>query len=300
MEKNPDTNPKQEYERRPGLTVHVVRHGPAKYEQEAWQDPHTADDLNAHMRESPLKNAEELREGKEAAVERVRKTAEEIAATINPEEEVVIWSSPFGRTLETARIIRDVFEEHGLALRERGAHSNEKIQVFDQFGDIRNFEYDQFVTLADGGTLTIDGETVVIDQKETNPEKLGYTEYYSSGAVHDIPEHVKATWPAKLRESIEGMERFEEISERVISKLKNVSQTSDKDYRLVIVSHGSAADQLIRTYKPDALTGLDPAEYVTVRRSGDKMVVSHAGALPEGNSETDVISHFEKKKQHGT
>lgn len=306
----PKLSPEAGEQQRPGLTVHVVRHGPAAYGElagivpgygsEFTRNPENALDLSLHGRGKSIgKTVVELENGIEAAVAQVEATACEIAETIEPDEEVVIWSSGTARTLHTARIIRDVLRERGIKLRERGVHKESQIQVFDQFNDIRNFNYKQFVALADGGELDIDGTTITLDKAETNPDNLGYTEYYSSGAVHNIPEAVKSAWPEKLKKAVAEMEDFESVSTRVLQGLKRVSTLTDKKYRLIIVSHGSPADQLVRTYKPEALTGINPAEYVTVERNGDKMVVTHAGAFTDGDSTKDIFEKFEEDKRSG-
>ncbi len=263
------------------VTVHIFRHGPALYKIDAWRDVATADDLNTLGQRFDAANEEERLRGKEEAVMKVRQQADGIAKTIGPDEEVILWASPTARTLETARIIRDVFEEHELRVRRKGLSEEEGVRAFDVLGEVRHFNHDYYMSLVHGGTVTIDDQTITIDPKTTNPNNLSETKYFVSESLHDIPDTVKNSWPQPLRQFSEDMERHSSASKRIWNTLNRLRTLSDKKYRIIIVTHAGPADILVRSYAPDTQQIIEPADFVTVECRGDDMVITRPGSLAD-------------------
>lgn len=278
-------------EKEKSLKVNIVRHGPSTYRQPEWTDIKTADDLNAIGRYSEgERTEEEIKAGKEKAVEIIRKSAEEIAAEIKPDEEVAIWASPTGRTLETARIISEVLKEKGIAVRQTS--SNEYgIKLFEKIGEVQNFSWDLFEPLMNGGEIEFKGAKVVIDKALSNPKGIGYPEYFTSDAIKDISEEAKSQWPKEYVDEIDRFESFAEVTERMISILRRVlNQATDKNYRIIIVSHDALTGYIVKTFTSGQISGINPGQFISLEKQGDKLVVKRTGDILQGDSETNIIT----------
>lgn len=273
----------------PNLKAHIVRHGPSSYRQPEWHDVESADDINALGRyKEGDKTPEEIAQGKAEAVRLVRESAEKIAAEIGPDEEVAIWSSPTGRTLETARIIRDVLMEKGINIRHKGAAGEQGIKAFERLGEVRNFSWQLFEPLMNGGEMSFNGKAFDIDKKLSNPENMGYPDYFTSDAIKSITDEAKAQWPSDYVAEIESFESFVEVSKRMADTLKKLKGLHDKKYRVIIVSHDAMAGQIVKSFTDDQLSGIDPAQFISLERKDGKLVVTRVGDILEGNSEVDV------------
>jgi len=281
--KQPSESPKKK------LKVDVVRHGPSIYRQPEWSDINTADDLNTVGRyEDGSITDEELAKGKEEAIAIVRASAEEIADNIEEDEEVAIWSSPTGRTLETARIIRDVLSERGIQVRSKGNASEHGVKVFDRIGEVKNFSWELFEPLMSGGEVEFDGEKFTIDKSLSNPNNIGYPDYFTSDAIKDIPETAMDSWSKKYIAQIKEFESFADVSERMSKTLQKVKKLNDKKYRIILVTHDALTGALVKTFSSGEMGGVNPGQFLSLERSDNKLVVTRVGDVFEGDSETDV------------
>lgn len=273
------------------LKVNIVRHGPSTYRQPEWSDVDSANDINALGRyEDGDKTEEEITIGKAEAVRLVRETAEKLAADIRPDEEVAIWSSPTGRTLETARIISDVLIEKGVNLRTKGIAGEHGIKIFERLGEVRNFSWNLFEPLMNGGAVEHNGKKIVIDKQLSNPTNLGYPDYFTSDAIKSISKEAKASWPSDYVAEIESFESFAEVSQRMAETLKKLKEVGDKKYRVIIVSHDAMAGQIVKTFTHDQLSGINPAQFISLEKKDGKLVVTRVGDLTDGDSETDIAA----------
>lgn len=280
---NPNTGKKKT------LKVDIVRHGPSMYRQPEWTDIETANDINTLGRyDDGAKTEEEVRRGKEEAIEIVRETAGKIADEISPDEEVIIWSSPTGRTLETARIISGVLEERGIRLRKKGTAQEYGIKMFEQIGEVKNFSWSLFEPLMNGGEVEINGAKFRLDKALSNPEGLGYPDYFTSDALKQIPASVKQQWPEAYVTEIESFESFREVSERMTKALKRLKMVGDKNYRVIVVTHDALTGDIVRTFTSGESTGINPGQLISLERVENKLVVTRAGNTTSGNSEEDV------------
>lgn len=271
------------------LKVDIVRHGPSTYRQPEWTDVKTADDLNTIGRYvDGAKTEEEISQGKKEAVEIIRKTAEEIAAEIEPDEEVVIWSSPTGRTLETARIISEVLQGKGIELRSKGTSKEYGIKTFEKLGEVKNFSWPLFEPLMNGGEVEFDGNKFKIDKTLSNPENIGYPDYFTSDAIKNISDEAKAKWPKNYVDEIEKFESFAEVNKRMIDTLSRLKKVGDKKYRVIIVTHDALTGGIVKTFTHDKLSGINPGQLISLERKENKLVATRVGDITEGDSEKDI------------
>ncbi|NTU99465.1 histidine phosphatase family protein [Candidatus Falkowbacteria bacterium] len=272
-----------------GLKVSVVRHGTSTYRQPEWTDIATADDINAIGRyDDGEKTPEEIAAGKEKAIQKIRETAKRIAADIGPDEEVVIWSSPTGRTLETARIISEVLQEEGINIKKKGPDKDYGVKVFERLGEVKNFKWELFEPLMKGGEVKFGGQKFVIDKKLSNPNNLGYPDYFTTDAIKNISERAKSQWPKEYVKEIESFESFAHVSERMAETLRRLKKLGDKKYRLIIVSHDAMVGNIVKTFTHDQFSGIEPGELISLERKEGKLVVRQVGDLTEGDREADI------------
>jgi broad specificity phosphatase PhoE len=280
-----DNNQKDEK----SLKVNIVRHGPSLYRQPEWTDINTADDLNAVGRYAEgEKTEDEIKQGKERAIEIIRNSAEKIADEIGTDEEVIIWSSPTGRTLETARIISEVLEEKGIRVKRSNPETH-GVKIFERLGEVKNFSWDLFEPLMNGGEITFKGEKFFIDKSLSNPNNIGYPEYFTSDAIKEIPEEVKKLWPVGYVEEIDKFESFADVTDRMIDTLKRLMGTKDKNYRVIIVTHDALTGSIVKIFTSDQFSGINPGEFISLERKNDKLMVTRAGSITEG-ADTDVTA----------
>lgn len=227
MEGNPIERLKTPESERHNMRITLFRHGTAKYEQ-GKVDILEAKDLTDEGRNL------------------VREQAERLANEIGQDEEITIWSSPMGRTLETAAIIADVLREKGLEIRlKKSADTTEvpssvenTIRVFEALEEVRGLDIELFSALVDGKSYVLeDGNEVTFDKSKTNPDNLSFQDYYYRGGYkkylqsgESIPEEVQMIL-GSLEEEAEIHHRFDRNVERV-SKVQ-----SDKKQRVIIVTH---------------------------------------------------------------
>jgi broad specificity phosphatase PhoE len=273
------------------LKVDVVRHAPSTYRQPEWRDIETADDINTIGRyEDGEKTPEEIARGKAEAESIVRDTATKIAEDIEPDEEVVIWSSPTGRTLETARIIREVLVEKGIKSKNVGPSDERGVKIFEKLGEVKNFKWELFEPLMNGGEVDHNGTKFIIDKSLSNPQKLGYPDYFTSDAIKEISAEAKKQWPAGYVKEIESFESFKEVSGRMADALGKLKQLSDKNYRVIIVTHDALTGDIVKTFTNDQLSGIEPGRSISLERVDDKLVVKRVGDVINGNDKVDVAS----------
>ncbi len=271
------------------LKVNIVRHGPSSYRQPEWNDVKTADDLNTIGRYvDGQKTGEEILKGKIEATEIIEKTAEKIAAEVESDEEVAIWSSPTGRTLETARIISEVLQEKGIKLRTKKASDEYGIKTFEKLGEVKNFSWPLFEPLMNGGEIEYGEVKFKIEKSLSNPNNLGYPDYFTSDAIKNIPDEVKAMWPKSYVDEIEKFESFAEVNKRMIDTLSHLKKVGDKKYRVIIVTHDALTGGIVKTFTHDKFAGIDPGQLISIERKDDKLVATRVGNISEGDSEKDI------------
>ena len=111
----------------------------------------------------------------------VREQAERLASELGQDEEITIWSSPMGRTLETATIVADVLREKGFEIRLKKSADNTEvpssaentIRVFEALEEVRGLDIELFSALVDGKSYTLeDGTEVTFDKSKNKPRQF--------------------------------------------------------------------------------------------------------------------------------
>lgn len=171
--------------------------------------------------------------------ELVRLQAERLVGELGQDEEITIWSSPMGRTLETATIVTDVLRDKGLNIRLKKSVEDENvspsaeniIRVFEALEEVRGLDIALFSALVDGKPYTLEGGTeVAFDKSKTNPDNLSFQDYYYQGGYkkylqngEDIPAEVQASLNSLEQES-DIHHRFDRNIERVLKAQSDKKQ----------------------------------------------------------------------------
>ena len=272
------------------LKIHIVRHGPSSYRQPEWRDIATAYDLNTLGRyDDASLSVAKIREGERRAVKMVERTALEIAADIKLGEDVAIWASPTGRTLQTARIISRILRSRGLRPRKGEYGARHGIKIFALLGEVRNFSWELFEPLMNGGEVTYAGRTFYMDRALSNPKGLGYPSYFRRDAIKDISAEAKALWPAEYVARIERFESCAEATARIMCALSRLKRIRDKNYHIILVTHDGLIGSLVATFTSGRLESIGPAQCVSLERRCASLVVTQVGDITEGDDIKDVI-----------
>ena len=256
------------------LHIHGLRHG----------------ETHRLQKEARLEEADDLTEN---GIQQIRESAEKLADQINPDEEVVIWSSPLGRTLHTAKIVAEVFRERGLKFHAKGKAAESGIKIFPQFIDAKHFSMRVFLQLMKGGEVQYQGNKFTIDKTKTNPRNLGYPEYFTSGAFQNIPDEVLNEFPEEYVKKLKKSEGFFATAGRMTKALERVNKVNDKPYRVIIVTHGALLGFLANSF--DATKhGVDKGEYVNLERNpAGKLLITGIGEETKiGTNNVDVLEKY--------
>lgn len=247
MERNPIEKPKTPESERHNVHITLFRHGTAKYEQ----GKVTASEAN-----------DLTDEGRNL----VREQAERLADEIGQDEEITIWSSPMGRTLETATIIADVLRGKGFEIRlKKPADSTDvppsaenAIRVFKALEEVRGLNIELFSALADGKSYTLeDGTKMIFDKNKTNPDNLSVQNYYYCGGYKKYLQSGESI-PAEVKTSLNSLEEEADIHHRFDRNVDRVSKIqSNKKQRVIIVTH----HVMMKDYTKNKV---QPADYINL------------------------------------
>ncbi|MCX6754887.1 MAG: hypothetical protein NTU81_03620 [Candidatus Nomurabacteria bacterium] len=240
------------------LAVHLVRHAKALYIQNEWDDIETANDIG-----SP--------EGKKHELDKIKATAEKIASLVEKGEEIAIWASPTGRTLETAKTLSLELKNFGVEIRD--AKNSYGVNIFDQIGEVKNFSHEIFMKFVNGGTIKMEGNDIFLEKKYTNPDNLPPNIYFQQDAIHNIDKKYKDSLPNILQEGVGNIEKFYEVTNRIQSVLKRLNNLHDKKYRIIIVTHDALTSYLVNEFTSGDKQGIDPAEMVSLLRENGTLKV---------------------------
>ncbi len=247
MERNPIEIPRPSESERQNVRVTLFRHGTAKYEQG----------------KVPVGEAHDLTE---AGRDLVKKQAERLAEEIDKDEEVTIWSSPMGRTLETATIVAETLRDKGFNIRlkkqgeddEASSLAESAIRTFESLEEVRGLDVKLFGALVNGGSYIAEGGTeLTFDKEITNPKGLSFQDYYYQGGYKEYL-HSENAVPQKVQESLSALEEEGDIHHRFDRNIDRLSKIkSDKKQRVIIVTHHAT----MKDYSEDVV---NPADYINL------------------------------------
>jgi len=212
------------------MKIVVMRHGLTDYKQNYPVSIEDADDLQAR------------------GIPKIKSSALKMNGCFNHQPNIV--SSPYGRTIHTAKIVADVLTipHHYIVL-------NHELE------EVRNFDFELLRVLTQGGIYRFKDESITINSRYTNPNYLPHTTYFNSDLTRQLPVSAKKRLPQELVEKIERMETCTEACQR----LENVLQTLDKDS--LVVTHQGLTQRLLEKMGYTHKQYVDRGEFIIVEAS---------------------------------
>ena len=205
---------------------------------------------------------------------------ERLVPALDVHEPVTIVHGPATRTDLTARNI-------GLMLLKKGFSGGE-ISVDPQLDEVRDFSWEIFSKLMNGGIYTYEGTTFMIEKKMTNVYDLGYPEYFIADAMHKIPAQEKAGWPDAFRKRVEKIESFANVKIRLANVLENLP----RETQTILVTHDGLLLELVTSFTGQC-RGLQPAGFIQLENRGAKLSIARIydsnSDITKGNSGTEDI-----------
>jgi broad specificity phosphatase PhoE len=225
-----------------------------------------------------------------------------------------VMSSPYGRTLHTAKIIVGSLNmiselndqgypnasEELLGLLEKTAAtesvSSVTIEPTDRLEKARGFQWELVKPLIMGGVIEFGGRTLSVDPSLTNPYGHDYHTYLVHDELKKIPGTVKRLWPREYVDFLEGVETFESLSHRMIEMLGDIDRKNDPLCSHLLSTHGALMGFLSFAYSRQYREEIKPGEVVTLEKRGKHLLVTGAGALAHANGRyVDIFEEHQRR-----
>ncbi len=143
------------------------------------------------------------------------------------DKKIVIWVSPYGRTLQTAsELVSYMQQEH---------YNIKKISIVDKLQEVEWFEWQLLNSCVNWWEVEIDGEKIILDKSITNPDNLSITDYFFQGKYRTLNIHHR----------IQNIETYEEITKRSKETLSRVLSTVDDNTFVIMVTHQWRTDHIM-------------------------------------------------------
>ncbi len=249
-----------------GLTTQIgmFRHGLTSYKQ----------------METTLKEADDLLE---EGIPILRERAHEFVSLLPTDRIVHIYSSPMGRTLHTARILEEVCREHCL--------NTSPIQTDDRLTEVRNFVFNLYLPLAEGGVIELAGSRFEIDSRITNPGGLSLGKYFMEDACHRLDEKLKGKVPEEYLGLLVKFEAFADIRARGIDFLRYACGLHLPSGDSVIAStHEALVYHPLDVFSRGTLYSLERGDYIHLEADEKGLRIKRAGRLTEGDNSRDILN----------
>ena len=151
-------------------------------------------------------------------------------------KKIVIWVSPFARTLETASYLVKWLQKHNLQIKN--------LSIVDSIKEVEWFSWVVFDALVSWWTMKIWDNVIQLDKSKTNPENLTHTDYFFAWYYKKIDEEYLLN--IGLENSISSMETYEDVTLRSKKVLQRVMNAIDNDTVLCIVTHQAFSDWITK------------------------------------------------------
>jgi hypothetical protein len=179
-------------------------------------------------------------------------------------ERLIIESSPYGRCMQTARIIA---EEMAC---KHGDQADISVEINPMLQEVKGFVWAHFRPLPFGGLVNFNGQEFEVDVKKSNPEGLSLDDYFFHGHFKRIDPAVMAEWPADYAEHVRNIELPESARNRMVQCIRWATERLSSDIcdSLFFASHDALCGFLVRAYTRGEVTSLDPGGYVVLETDG--------------------------------
>jgi len=248
------------------MHIYVFRHGEALYEQG----------------EVLIKEADDL---KKERIGIIKENAKKIAGRVSQKEKdgVIIYSSPFGRSLETARIISNVLE------------ANNVISITERFFALKeadNFSWELFSPLVNGGRVEFNNWTFFVNKQMTNPLNLEPARYFFLRCINKILASETERWPKEFYDRVLAFESILAITKRIMGFLRGINSRAPSSWVPIISTHDSLIYFISYVFTDGNSIGINCGEFVKLEKIGNKLFVREISGISAGNSDKDIFSAY--------
>ena len=219
----------------------ILRHGAARYRNiklsESEQTKFFAKNWGIEAFITLAKGSPDL---KSENIEDLRNNIQEYLAKnedLLKDKEIKIWTSPFGRTMETSAYLIEWIQNNELL-----KDNIKSISLVDQLQEVKNFERSILSVFVNGWDLEIDGKVVSIDKGITNPDNLSTIDYFFQWVYAKVDDkYLTKLW---ILDRINSIETYEEITSRSQKDLWRILGAVGEDQFVFVVSHQAMTDWL--------------------------------------------------------
>ena len=206
-------------------------------------------------------------------IEGVVRSAHAYADRLPTGARVRVISSPFGRTLHTAKIARSVLEERG--------HPCSPVEVDQSVEEVRNLKGRVLNALMNGGAIELDGRQVHIDPALTNPRKVPYPDYYVESEFLRLTADALESLPERFVAAFLRFETFPEVTARMLDRVASLLHEEGDEHTL-ITTHDACTGFPVKAFTGARRLGLEPGTFVVLVRRDDDIAVDYLQHEPEG------------------
>lgn len=214
---------------------------------------------------------------------RISRAIDTYAELIGPGTSVRLVASPYGRTIESAKIAADLLNARGCPC--------SPIEIEPEAEELRNYDDEVLRLLVQGGRYEQHGERVELDAARTNPAGLEYSAYFVQAAYRRLPHEVISGFPPDFRRRLWSFETFQQAAERILCLLKRLFENESAYTTVLVLTHGGCVSFPITEYTSGRRLEVDPGGFVCVSAAGHDFQAETAYAVVPGEeAATSIVS----------
>lgn len=157
------------------------------------------------------------------------------------DKEIRIWISPLARTVQTANMLVQELLKRWLTIKS--------ISFIDQIQEVKNFDFNIYTALVQGGKITIKKKEIILDKNITNPNNLPRSNYFWQWAHKKInKDYLISLW---IYEYIHSIETRKQVITRSQQTLSRVLSASSQNQYTFLVTHQCFSDSFYKKIFPE-------------------------------------------------
>ena len=211
----------------------------------------------------------------------VERRAESFAEHLSPTREVIMYSSPFGRALHTAKVAAKVFRNKKIPIRA--------MNIEPDLEELKNFSWEFFSPLINGGELSYKGETMIIDRNLTNPQGLSYQKYLILDINHQVLELLKGKVSDSYLSYLSTIESLSSVDQRINNFLRRAVNSNRGRRDIIAITHEAAISTIVDKFTRSESQALNRGNYVHLEARDNGIYVKSVGDFKEGNTSRNIL-----------
>lgn len=246
------------------LSVYIFRHGESQYNQPYSLNIDEANDLTYNGAEIVKNNIKTI--------------------DFTYKDSVRIWSSPLGRTLHSAKIIKRDLEERCV--------SCGRVEPSYEIGEVENFSWTLFYPLVNGGEINFNNNRFFVDKTQSNPDNLDWINFFMKNEAHNRVGFLSI--PEDYKNKIKSFERFEDVTKRMLDFLENSKNKLMNKTKGIFVTHSGLISFFADVYSEGKIKEIQPGDYINLIMNEKRVYVNNINGLKKGKY-IDIIEEFKRR-----